>query len=90
MMVELVQSLTDSAPASWKSRLDVYVSDFAARRVALSAGANGSGPVFSVFGAAPAAQQTGGAATAGTNYGTTEQGMLQKAYDALRTFGFLT
>jgi hypothetical protein len=42
------------------------------------------------FGATPAAQQTGGAATASNTYGTNEQEMLQKAYDALRTFGFLT
>jgi hypothetical protein len=40
--------------------------------------------------ATPASQQTGGAATAGGTYGATEQGMLQKAYDCLRTFGFLS
>lgn len=39
---------------------------------------------------APAAQQTGGAATATIAYTATEQGMLQKAYDCLRTFGFLS
>jgi hypothetical protein len=45
---------------------------------------------ISFFGATPAAQQTGGSATASNTYGATEQTMLQKAYDALRTFGFLT
>ena len=42
------------------------------------------------FGVTPAAQQTGGAATAGGTYTATEQAMLQAAYDALRTFGFLS
>lgn len=41
------------------------------------------------FGVTPAAQQTGGVATAGVVYTATEQSMLQKTYDALRTFGFL-
>lgn len=40
--------------------------------------------------AAPAAQQTGGAATAGAVYTAAEQSMLQKAYDCLRTFGLLS
>jgi hypothetical protein len=42
------------------------------------------------LGATPAAQQTGGSATASGSYTSTEQGMLQKAYNALRTFGFLS
>ncbi len=42
------------------------------------------------LGATPAAQQTGGSATASSSYTSTEQGMLNKAYDALRTFGFLS
>lgn len=42
------------------------------------------------LGATPAIRQTGGAATAGAAYTATEQGMIQKAYDALRTFGLLT
>lgn len=42
------------------------------------------------LGATAAAQQTGGSATAAGTYGATEQGMLQKAYDCLRTFGLLT
>jgi len=49
---------------------------------------NGTGIGF--LGKTPAAQQAGGAATAGGTYGATEQGMLQKAYDALRTFGLLS
>ena len=42
------------------------------------------------LGKTPAVQQTGGAATASGTYGATEQSMLQKAYDALRTFGLLS
>lgn len=42
------------------------------------------------FGATPSAQQTGGAATAGGTYSTTEQDMLQKVYNCLRAFGFLS
>jgi hypothetical protein len=42
------------------------------------------------FNATPVVQQTGGAATATVVYTATEQGMLQKVYDALRTFGFLS
>lgn len=38
----------------------------------------------------PAAQQTGGAATASGTYGATEQTMLQTAYNCLRTFGLLS
>lgn len=40
--------------------------------------------------ATPVAQQTGGAATAGASYTAAEQSMIQKAYDCLRTFGFLS
>jgi hypothetical protein len=42
------------------------------------------------LGATPALQQTGGAATAGASYTSNEQSMLQKAFNALRTFGLLS
>lgn len=42
------------------------------------------------FGATPVAQQTGGADTAAGTYGATEQGMIQRMYDALRNYGLLT
>jgi hypothetical protein len=42
------------------------------------------------LGATPAIQQTGGSATASGSYTSVEQGMLNKAYDALRTFGLLS
>ena len=42
------------------------------------------------FGVTPAARQTLGAATATMVYSATEQAMLQKAYDLLRTFGLGT
>lgn len=48
------------------------------------------GTNLAFFNVTPAARQTGGAATAGATYGSTEQSMLQKAYDCLRTFGLLT
>jgi hypothetical protein len=42
------------------------------------------------LGASPASQQTGGALTASTVvYGSNEATMLQRAYNALRTFGLL-
>jgi len=42
------------------------------------------------FGKTPIVPQAGGTATASGTYGATEQAMLQKIYDALRLFGFLT
>jgi hypothetical protein len=46
-----------------------------------------SGAGIGFFGAAPVAQQTMGAATAGSNYGANEQTMLQVVYNALRKLG---
>ena len=45
---------------------------------------------LSFFNATPVVQPTGGAATAGAIYTATEQDMLQKAYDCLRTLGLLS
>ncbi len=45
---------------------------------------------LSFFGSTLAGQQTGGSQTASGTYGATEQDMLQKAYDCLRTFGLLS
>ena len=42
------------------------------------------------YGATPVVQQTGGSATAGSSYTTTEQGMLNRDYAALRSFGLLS
>lgn len=42
------------------------------------------------LGATPVIQQAGGAATAGASYTTTEEGMLNKCYAALRSFGLLS
>jgi hypothetical protein len=42
------------------------------------------------FGVTPVARQTLGAATAGATYTATEQGMLQRVYDALRNYGLGT
>jgi hypothetical protein len=42
------------------------------------------------FGATPVVKQTLGVATAGASYTATEQGMLQRVYDALRNYGLGT
>lgn len=42
------------------------------------------------FGATAVVKQTLGAATAASTYGTNEQGMLQRVYDALRNYGLGT
>ena len=42
------------------------------------------------FNASPQSQQTGGAATAGVAYTSTEQGMINRMYAALRAYGLLT
>jgi hypothetical protein len=42
------------------------------------------------FGVTPVARQTLGAGTAGIVYGATEQGMLQRVYDAIRNYGLGT
>jgi hypothetical protein len=42
------------------------------------------------FGATPVVKQTLGAATASSSYTATEQGMLQRVYDAIRTYGLGT
>jgi hypothetical protein len=42
------------------------------------------------FGVTPVARQTLGAATAASTYGTNEQGMLQRVYDAIRNYGLGT
>lgn len=49
-----------------------------------------AGKKVGFFGATPVDQQPGGAATASNTYGTTEQEMLQKVYDALRNLGLMS
>ncbi len=79
----------DPTHASRKARRVITIYDTAAREV-IRMEASGSAPMIGFLGAAAAIRQTGGAVTAGGTYTATEQGMLQKAYDALRTFGLLT
>jgi fibronectin-binding autotransporter adhesin len=50
----------------------------------------GSTSTIAFFGGSPSGQATGGGATAGSVYTATEQTMLQKAYDCLRTFHLLS
>lgn len=82
-------SFADATDATRKGKLFFYIYDTLPRQ-ALVMEASGSAAKVGFLGAAAAAQQTGGAATAGGTYSATEQGMLQKAYDALRTFGLLS
>jgi hypothetical protein len=42
------------------------------------------------YGTTPVVQQTGGAATASSSWTSTEQGMLNRAYSALRSLGLLS
>lgn len=51
---------------------------------------NASTPAIGFFNATPVGQQTGGAATAGGTWTSTEQGMLNKSYSALRALGLIT
>jgi hypothetical protein len=52
--------------------------------------ADGNGPTIAFFAAAGAPQQVGGAAAAGAAYTAVEQGMINRMYGALRTYGLLT
>lgn len=79
----------DATHASRKADLVLSAYDASARREGLRIRGTGSAAAVGFLGAAPAGQQTGGAATAGGTWTSTEQTMLQRAYDALRTFGFL-
>jgi hypothetical protein len=54
------------------------------------AGAARFGGNVGFFGGTPVGQQTGGAATAGGTYGSTEQTMLNALYSAMRAYGLLT
>jgi hypothetical protein len=57
---------------------------------AFEASVNAGTPAISFFSNTLVTQQTGGAATAGGTYTSTEQGMLNRIYSALRTYGLLT
>lgn len=57
---------------------------------ALQLGTDGSAPLFGALGVAPAPQQSGGEATAGSSYTAAEQDMIQKCWDCLRIFGYLS
>lgn len=78
----------------WSDGTDLFIGALTNHTVSLVS--NGTANIrftdttLGFLGKSPAAQQTGGAATAGATYGATEQNMLQKAYDCLRTFGLLT
>lgn len=86
-------NVDDSTPANNRVTLVVDNTTIVEAKVALARifGTTvqvGNG-TFGVFAATPVGQQPGGAATAGATYGSTEQTMLQKLYDAARAFGFI-
>lgn len=86
-------NVDDSTPANNRVELVVDNTTIVEAKVALARifGTTvrvGNG-TFGVFAATPVGQQPGGAATAGATYGSTEQTMLQKLYDAARAFGFI-
>lgn len=78
-----------STDASRKARSVFNIWDTAARE-ALRLEASGSAPMIGFLGATAVVRQTGGAATAGGTYTATEQGMIQRTYDAMRAYGLLT
>lgn len=89
LALSITPTLPTATDASRTSRTVFSMTDFAATREVMRLEATGTAAAFSVFGVTAAPQQTGGAATAGVTYGATEQTMLQKVYDGMRTFGFL-
>jgi hypothetical protein len=78
----------------WSDGTDVFFGALTNHTVSLisngTANIRFTNTTLGFLGKTPAAQQTGGAQTAGGTYGATEQDMLQKAYDCLRTFGLLS
>lgn len=85
-----ISSITDSRVAAgpigtWADGINITVGTVTGTQIGTA-----STQLLGFLGATPAAQQTGGSATASGSYGSTEQGMLNAAYAALRTFGFLS
>jgi hypothetical protein len=90
VQAKLVNEFASATDASYKGRLRLVATDFAGDREVLRCEATGAAPALGFFGTAAAAQQAGGAATAGAAYGANEQTMLNAAYQALRAYGLLT
>lgn len=83
-------TLTVATDATRTSRLGLFTYDSVAARENLRLEADGTAARVSFFGVAAVIRQTGGVATAAAAYGVNEQGMLQRAYNALRAYGLLT
>lgn len=80
-----------STDATRKGRLVLKAEDFTGTsREGMRIESDGTQALVGFFGVTGATQQTGGSATAGSSYTASEQGMLQKAYNCLRTFGYLS
>lgn len=69
-------SLTDAANISLGTTTGSMIGTSAAQKLGF-------------YGKTPVVQQAGGAATAGANYTSNEQGMLQTVYNAMRSYGLL-
>jgi hypothetical protein len=85
-----ITSITDSrvafnASGTWADGINITVGTSTGTQIGTA-----STQKIGFLGATPAVQQTGGSASAGSSYTSTEQGMLNKAYAALRTFGLLS
>jgi len=83
-----IEAVVDSV-STWHSSLRLFAATGYAtpvERLRL----DGTGIGFFTMAATPAAQQTGGAATAGGTYTATEKGMINAMYTALRAYGLLT
>lgn len=88
----LLMLYSSSARLSWGTGQTEYIQrsglslSFNANNTEKMNLANGG---ISFFGGAVAPQQTGGAATASASYTSTEQGMINRMYTALRAYGLL-
>jgi hypothetical protein len=80
-----------NAEASRTGRLTLAAEDWTGTsREGVRIESDATQALLSFFGVAAVARQTGGVATAAATYGSNEQGMIQRMYNALRAVGLLT
>lgn len=88
---KIVGSFVNATVGTQTGELQLFVSDATGTdKEGFRLVSDGTSAKISFFGAASVVRQTGGAATAGATYTSAEQAMLQKVYDALRSYGLLT
>ena len=90
IVADLAPAFADNTSAVWRGRISIRVRDFGGIRTGVTIEGTGTAPAIGFLGASAVVRQTGGAATAGGTYTSTEQGMIQRAYDAMRSYGLLT